>query len=225
MSVNLHLAQGRWLIPFLIAALLSSLALTPLYAQSEPQSDSAPTISDAELIREINAYVGQQFAEGKFSGTVLIAKEGEPIYQQAFGLASIAYEVPNRIDTKFNLGSMNKMFTAVAIAQLAEQGKLGFDDPISTHLPDYPNAEVAENVTIHHLLTHTSGLAEALVCSSAPCCACSALSICNGSPSMSAGNCGAWRGWMGATKDVCLDSGIGAPYSCTLRLIAHNVPL
>jgi CubicO group peptidase (beta-lactamase class C family) len=165
MSVDLHLplrhlAQGRWLIPFLIAALLSSLALTPLYAQSEPQSDSAPTISDAELIREINAYVGQQFAEGKFSGTVLIAKEGEPIYQQAFGLASIAYQVPNRIDTKFNLGSMNKMFTAVAIAQLAEQGKLSFDDPISTHLPDYPNAEVAENVTIHHLLTHTSGLAD-----------------------------------------------------------------
>src|SRR5262249_38682917 len=67
---------------------------------------------------------------------------------------------PNRIDTKFNLGSMNKMFTAVAIAQLAEQGKLDFSDTISKHWPDYPNKEAAEKITIHHLLTHTSGLAD-----------------------------------------------------------------
>jgi len=65
--------------------------------------------------------------------------------------------VPNKVDTKFNLGSMNKMFTAVAIAQLAERGKLAFTDPIGAHLPDYPE-EVAAIVTIHHLLTHTSGL-------------------------------------------------------------------
>ncbi|MHC4991541.1 MAG: serine hydrolase, partial [Planctomycetota bacterium] len=63
-----------------------------------------------------------------------------------------------RTDTKFNIGSMNKMFTGVAICQLAEQGRLSFDDPIIKHLPDYPNREVAESVTIHHLLTHTSGM-------------------------------------------------------------------
>jgi CubicO group peptidase (beta-lactamase class C family) len=67
--------------------------------------------------------------------------------------------VPNQIDTKFNLGSMNKMFTAVAIAQLAAQGTLSFSDPIGTHLPDYPR-DVADKVTIHHLLTHTSGLGD-----------------------------------------------------------------
>lgn len=89
---------------------------------------------------------------------MLVAKDGMPILKKAYGLASRAYNVPNRIDTKFNLGSMNKMFTAVAIAQLAEQGKLSFDDTISKHLPDYPNKAVAEKVTIHHLLTHTSGL-------------------------------------------------------------------
>jgi CubicO group peptidase (beta-lactamase class C family) len=62
------------------------------------------------------------------------------------------------LNTKFNLGSMNKMFTAVAIAQLAQAKRLSFDDPISKHLPDYPNKEVADKVTIHHLLTHTSGM-------------------------------------------------------------------
>src|ERR1041385_8426676 len=69
-----------------------------------------------------------------------------------------AYNAPNRIDTKFNLGSMNKMFTAVAVAQLVEQGKLSFEDTVGKILPDYPNKEVAEKVKIHHLLTHTSGL-------------------------------------------------------------------
>ncbi|MCP4709365.1 MAG: beta-lactamase family protein, partial [Planctomycetes bacterium] len=66
--------------------------------------------------------------------------------------------IPNKTDTKFKLGSMNKMFTGVAIAQLVQQSKLAFDDPIIKHLPDYANREVAEKVTIHHLLTHTSGM-------------------------------------------------------------------
>jgi len=113
-----------------------------------------------ELLRQVKAFVGQQVVDDQFSGAILIAKEGKVLYKQAFGLASIAYQVPNRVDTKFNLGSMNKMFTAVAIAQLAEQDKLAFADPISKHLPDYANATVAEQVTIHHLLTHTSGLAD-----------------------------------------------------------------
>jgi CubicO group peptidase (beta-lactamase class C family) len=75
-------------------------------------------------------------------------------------LASRAFQAPNRLDTKFNLGSMNKMFTAVAVAQLAQQGKLAFDDPLIKHLPDYPNQEIAKKITIHQLLTHTSGLGD-----------------------------------------------------------------
>ncbi len=166
MTADLHsalhrLAHGRWLITLLITTLLSSMAVTPLYAQTHrSEDDPTPSISEAELIRQVNAYAGQQFAEGEFSGAILIASMGKPIYQQAFGLASIAYQVPNRIDTKFNLGSMNKMFTAVAIAQLAEQGKLSFDDAIIDHLADYPDKSIAKKVTIHHLLTHTSGLAD-----------------------------------------------------------------
>jgi CubicO group peptidase (beta-lactamase class C family) len=93
-----------------------------------------------------------------FSGTVLLAKDGVPIFKGAYGVANKDFNVPNRIDTKFNLGSMNKMFTAVAIAQLVERGKLSFDDPLSKFLPDFPDKAAAEKIKIKHLLTHTAGL-------------------------------------------------------------------
>ena len=111
-----------------------------------------------EIVKKTEAYLAEQAARGRFSGTVLFAKDGVPVFKQAFGLANRSFEVPNRIDTKFNLGSMNKMFTGVSIAQLAEKGKLSFDDTIGDHVPDYSNSEVAGKVQIHHLLTHTSGL-------------------------------------------------------------------
>jgi CubicO group peptidase (beta-lactamase class C family) len=95
---------------------------------------------------------------GEFSGAVLVAYQGTPIYQAAFGLADRSLEMPNQIDTIFNLGSLDKMFTAVAIMQLVELGQIALDDVIGVYLPDYPVPEVAETVTIHHLLTHTSGL-------------------------------------------------------------------
>lgn len=152
--------RRRWLKTTMMMTLLCTLVTTPLYAQTTPEAAKPAPISEAALVRQVKAYVGQLVAEEKFSGALLIAKDGKPLLTQAFGLASIAHQVPNRIDTKFNLGSMNKMFTAVAIAQLAEQGKLAFDDPLAKHLPDYPNQDVATKVTIHHLLTHTSGLAD-----------------------------------------------------------------
>ncbi len=107
---------------------------------------------------ELREYMDDLVSRDKFSGTVLVAKDGNPIFKEAYGLASKRFNIPNHIDTKLNLGSTNKMFTGVAICQLAEQGKLSFDDKIIKHLPDYPNRDVAEGVTIHQLLTHTSGL-------------------------------------------------------------------
>jgi len=149
----------RWLTTLLVLGLCVTQLTRPVAAQTTTAAPktTAP-ISEAALIRQVKAYVGQLVAEEKFSGALLIAKDGKPLLKQAFGLASIAYGVPNQVDTKFNLGSMNKMFTAVAIAQLAEAGKLAYDDPIAVHLPDYPNRDVAAKVTIHHLLTHMSGL-------------------------------------------------------------------
>src|SRR5262245_61945307 len=117
-------------------------------------------LEDTEIARLVEAYVDKLAAADLFSGTVLLARDGKPFYTKAWGLASKAFNVPNRLDTKFNLGSMNKMFTAVAVAQHAQQGKLEFADLLVKHLPDYPNKEIAGKITIHQLLTHTSGLGD-----------------------------------------------------------------
>ena len=111
-----------------------------------------------EIVDQTTAFLEELDKHDKFSGVVLIAKDGIPILKKAYGYANRSFDVPNRIDTKFNLGSMNKMFTAVAILQLAEQGKLCLDDKILVHLTDYPNNEIASKVTIHQLLIHTSGM-------------------------------------------------------------------
>jgi CubicO group peptidase (beta-lactamase class C family) len=125
----------------------------------EPEDAAAHgRLTDAQIAARLQEYVDRLAAADRFSGTVLVAHDGKPIFTAARGLASRAFGVPNRLDTRFNLGSMNKMFTAVAVAQLAQQGKLSFDDPLIKHLPDYPDKEVARKVTLHHLLTHTSGL-------------------------------------------------------------------
>jgi D-alanyl-D-alanine carboxypeptidase len=110
-----------------------------------------------EMIEELEAYLEQLIAADEFSGTVLVAKAGKIVFQKACGMAEKNFNVPAHIETKFNLGSMNKMVTGVAIAQLAEQGKVSFEHPISAYLPEYPG-EKAEQITLHHLLTHTSGL-------------------------------------------------------------------
>jgi CubicO group peptidase (beta-lactamase class C family) len=117
-----------------------------------------PLASDAELATELERYVKALAGADVFSGTVLLAKNGTTIYAGAFGQANKDFGVPNTIDTKFNLGSMNKMFTAVTIARLVEQGKLSYEDPLSKFLPEYPSAASARKVRIAHLLTHTSGL-------------------------------------------------------------------
>ena len=110
--------------------------------------------------KEIASYLQALEEEGRFSGVVLVAREGEPVLEQAYGLANRDHDVPNHMDTKFNLGSMNKMFTAVAVLQLVEQGKLALDDRIIDHLVYYSNQDIASQVTIHQLLTHTSGLGD-----------------------------------------------------------------
>ena len=116
--------------------------------------------NDMELAAAVGAYLDKQTQADEFSGVVLVAKNGKPIFHKAYGLANKNYNAPNQLDTKFNLGSINKDFTKIAIAQLAEQGKLSFTDPISKHLPDYPNREAAPKVTIQHLIKMTSGIGD-----------------------------------------------------------------
>jgi len=115
-------------------------------------------LTQEEMVDFMDRYLEHLVSTDRFSGTVLIAKDGVPFYTRAYGLACKRYDIPNKLDTKFNLGSMNKMFTGVAIMQLVEQGKISVDDLVGKHLPDLPRKEIAEKVTIHHLLTHTSGM-------------------------------------------------------------------
>ncbi len=118
----------------------------------------ANALSKEQMARELDAFMKKLAEADVFSGAVLLAKDGVSVFKGAYGMANKDFKVANRLDTKFNLGSMNKMFTAVAIAQLVERGKLSFDDPLSKFLPDFPNKEDAEKIKIKHLLSHTAGL-------------------------------------------------------------------
>jgi CubicO group peptidase (beta-lactamase class C family) len=93
----------------------------------------------------------------RFSGCVLAAKDGKVIFAKGYGMANLELEVPNTTATRFDIGSITKQFTAAAVLQLASAGKLNLNDPVIRYVPDYPK-EQAEKVTIHHLLTHTSGI-------------------------------------------------------------------
>jgi D-alanyl-D-alanine carboxypeptidase len=140
----------------ILGAMVNLMGTLVLIAQSTATEE--PTKPEASVATEIDSYLNSLVAENKLSGAVLVAKDGVTIASKAAGIANKATGAAITLDTKFNLGSMNKMFTAVAIAQLAQAKRLSFDDLISKHLPDYPNKEVAGKVTIHQLLTHTSGM-------------------------------------------------------------------
>ena len=114
-------------------------------------------LSEADLVPAVRAKVGAQAAGGRFQGAVLVARDGRVLYSEAKGLADRESGTPNTLDTRFRMGSMNKMFTATAILQLVQAGKVKLDAPLGTYLTDYPNRDVATKVTIHHLLTHTGG--------------------------------------------------------------------
>ena len=141
----------------ILAGAIMNLVAAHLVSGEEAATSSAPK-DKAGLAKELQSYFDSLATENKLSGAVLVAKDGVTIASKAAGIANKATGAPIALNTKFNLGSMNKMFTAVAIAQLAQAGRLSFTDTISKHLPDYPNKEVADKVTIHQLLTHTSGM-------------------------------------------------------------------
>ena len=120
----------------------------------------APKKDDAELAAAVGEHVRTKAASDDFSGVVLLAKNGTPFHLQAVGNANREKKVPNRTDTKFNIGSINKAFTAIAVRRLVAEGKLNLDDPIKKYLPDYPNADAAAKVTVRRLLDMTSGIGD-----------------------------------------------------------------
>jgi CubicO group peptidase (beta-lactamase class C family) len=127
-------------------------------ATSQRSTLPSTAMSEADAVRAITGRVEHLGATDRFSGAVLVVKGDRVLVSLTQGQAEKAFAAPNRIDTKFNLGSMNKMFTAISIAELVEKGKLAFTDTLIKVLPDYPNKPFAESVTLHQLLTHTSGI-------------------------------------------------------------------
>jgi CubicO group peptidase (beta-lactamase class C family) len=141
------MTHPRWLLALVAVAAVG----TPAAAQYSEASD-LPVWS-----RRLAA----ETREDRFSGTVLFAtlEGGAPriLLQSAYGMADRERKIANTVDTRFRIGSMNKMFTATAILQLVQAGKIRLTDPVGKYIPDYPNKAIATRVTIHQLLTHTGG--------------------------------------------------------------------
>ena len=122
-----------------------------------PAEFPIPRTSETEALAALRARIDKQVAADRFAGAILIGWNGKPLFTGAYGLADREKKIPNKLGTQFRIGSMNKMFTAVSILQLAQAGKIRLTEPLGTYLTDYPNKDVATKVTIHHLLTHTGG--------------------------------------------------------------------
>ncbi|MFC1683365.1 serine hydrolase [Candidatus Zixiibacteriota bacterium] len=105
----------------------------------------------------IDEFVKHCYDSERFTGSVLVAERGEVIYKKSFGLANREWNIPNQPDTKFRIASMSKQFTAMVIMQLFAEGRIALDETLADHLPEF-RRDTAEQVTLHHLLTHTSGL-------------------------------------------------------------------
>ena len=120
-----------------------------------------PKITTTELTTKLGQYLEEITAKDEFSGVVLLAKGGDPVFHHVYGLASKEYGVANNLETKFNIGSIDKIFTKIAIGQLLESGKIGsVDDKLEKYLPNYPNHEVAGKVTLRQILNMQSGIGD-----------------------------------------------------------------
>lgn len=132
--------------PLLLARLVSLVALLCIshYAQAP---DLAPKFDE---------YLQALVQQDRFTGTALVARDGKILFSKGYGTANAEWDIPNTTQTKFRLGSITKQFTAAAILLLQERGKLNVQDPICKYIGDCP--KTWEPITIHHLLTHTSGI-------------------------------------------------------------------
>jgi len=107
----------------------------------------------------LDRYLEALVAKELFSGTVLVAHDGQPLYFKSFGLANRDWNVPNANDTRYSIGSINKIFTKLALDQLHDAGKLDYSKTLRTYLPDYPS-DIADRITIQQLIDHKSGMGD-----------------------------------------------------------------
>lgn len=147
---------GRFII-VLDAAEPHHITQFPVMAIPRPAEFPVARMSEGELVAALRTRLEKEAAADRFAGTVLLAKNGKVLLSGAYGLTDREKKVANTLETRFRIGSMNKMFTAVSVLQLAQAGKLKLTDPLGKYVTDYPNQDIASKVTIHMLLTHTGG--------------------------------------------------------------------
>jgi CubicO group peptidase (beta-lactamase class C family) len=136
---------------------IRGMTLLPLTHPDQPES--LESLTEKEKVEMLESYLNAFGESNVFSGAVLLAKNGRVVFQKAHGLAERQENVLNQIETRFNLASINKMFTAVAVAQLCEQGKMSYDDAVGKYLDsDWLSAKISNKVQVKHLLSHTSGI-------------------------------------------------------------------
>lgn len=146
----------KLLIPVIATLLFGSITFA-----EEPMKEAkeTSTLTIDKAIEKLDAFVNKMTEEDVFSGTVLLARDGKVLYSAARGMASKRFNVPNNLQTKLNLGSMNKMFTATAIMQLVEQKKISLTDKLSQFLDEtWIPKDISSKIEIRHLLSHSSGL-------------------------------------------------------------------
>ncbi len=139
---------------------LLGIRIQPLGGQGDEGPKPDPKKDDVELFAAVNDTARKAVEAGDFSGVILIARNGVPVFEEAFGYADREKKILNRKDTKFNIGSINKSFTSLAIRQLAAEKELSLDDTIGKFLLDYPNKDAAARVSVRHLLEMSSGIGD-----------------------------------------------------------------
>jgi CubicO group peptidase (beta-lactamase class C family) len=148
--------RGVWLATAAIGVALAGTLVAPPPAAAFLQEPVRATPAPEALDAAFDAYMRTAVDNAQFSGTVLVARDGVPVFQRSYGLASHEFGVPNADDTVYQLQSITKPFTAILIMMLQEDGLLSVNDRACDYLTDCPEAWRA--ITIHQLLTHTSGI-------------------------------------------------------------------
>lgn len=127
-------------------------------ATTAPTDLAEVGLSDGKLRNKLDRLMDFLARGERFAGVVRVQRGDKLLYARAFGDADRRAHIPNRLQTRFNLASVTKMFTAVGIGQLMQAGKLGLSDPVGKILPELADSDLGRQVTIHQLLSHTSGL-------------------------------------------------------------------
>lgn len=156
---KLQIMCSRWLKMGMLASLVGCLlAVIPVAAQTPSKGKTATGAApDLQAIAaKMDAYMKEAARYDQFTGSVLVARDGVPLFDQSYGMANYELNVPNTPETVFRIASLTKQFTALAIMQLQEQRRLKVGDPICQYLDDCPAAW--QPITLRHLLTHTSGI-------------------------------------------------------------------